>query len=243
MVASAGSTATGAFDPLEAVADFCSEHGLWLHVDGAHGAAVCLSPRYRHLLAGIDRADSVVWDAHKMLALPSLVTAVLFRNGDHSYDAFAQQASYLLGPSARDEWYNLCHRTLECTKNAMALKLYGSLRLLGLPVFAAYVTRCFDLAQLLAQIVEEAPDFELALPPESNIVCFRFTPRGCPREHLDTLQHETRRRVVEGGKYYLVQTELRGRRFLRTTLMNPFTNSNDLELLLEQIRREATAKR
>jgi L-2,4-diaminobutyrate decarboxylase len=79
VVASAGSTATGAYDPLGEIADFCDGSGLWLHVDGAHGASAALSPRLRHLVAGIERADSVVWDAHKMMMMPALVTGVLFR--------------------------------------------------------------------------------------------------------------------------------------------------------------------
>ncbi|HSP19114.1 MAG TPA: pyridoxal-dependent decarboxylase, partial [Myxococcaceae bacterium] len=96
VVASAGSTSTGAFDPLDAVADFCRARGLWLHVDGAHGAAAVLSPRYAHLAAGIGRADSLVWDAHKMMLLPALLTAVLFRDARRSYEAFSQRADYLL---------------------------------------------------------------------------------------------------------------------------------------------------
>jgi L-2,4-diaminobutyrate decarboxylase len=239
VVASAGSTATGAFDPLEELADFCAEQGLWLHVDGAHGAAAALSSRYRHLLAGIERADSVVWDAHKMMAMPSLITAVLFRDGGRSYDAFAQHASYLLGPSSREEWYNHCHRTLECTKNGMAIKLYGALRTLGPELFDAYVTRCFDQARVLARLVDEAPDFELAVPPQANIVCFRHAPAGCPAGELDALQETVRRRILESGRYYLVQTVLRNGRFLRTTLMNPFTSEGDLTELLELIRSEA----
>src|SRR6185503_7757985 len=79
VVASAGSTSTGAFDPLEAVADFCAEHRLWFHVDGAHGASMALSAAHRHLVRGIERADSVIWDAHKMMLLPALATAVIFR--------------------------------------------------------------------------------------------------------------------------------------------------------------------
>src|SRR5262249_16684433 len=84
VVASAGSTATGAFDPLDAIADFCAAHDLWLHVDGAHGASTLLSSTHRARLRGVARADSIVWDAHKMMLMPALVTAVLFRDGKRS---------------------------------------------------------------------------------------------------------------------------------------------------------------
>src|SRR5262249_25965069 len=124
VVASAGSTATGAFDPLDAIADFCAAHGLWLHVDGAHGARAMLSPTHRARLAGLSRADSIVWDAHKMMMMPALVTAVLFRDGKRSYQAFAQEASYLFEErSLDDEWHNAATRTLECTKLMMGMKL------------------------------------------------------------------------------------------------------------------------
>jgi L-2,4-diaminobutyrate decarboxylase len=240
VVASAGSTATGAYDPLYAVADFCGQKGLWLHVDGAHGAAAALAPRYRHLLAGIDRADSVVWDAHKMLAMPSLVTGVLFTEGERSYDAFSQEAAYLLGPSSREEWFNLSHRTLECTKNGMALKLYGTLALAGESLLAAYVSRCYDLARQLSRQIEDAPDFELATPPEANIVCFRHLPPGVDRddgEALDAVQAAARQQLIERGECYLVQTVLGGRRYLRVTTMNPLSEAADLTGLLELIRR------
>ena len=123
VAASACSTATGAFDPLPEIAAFCKEHSLWLHVDGAHGASALFSTRYRGLCRGIEHADSVVWDAHKMLLLPALVTAVIFRDGAHSYAAFAQEASYLFGSSPdngaaqpdlrdRDEAFDIGRRTL-----------------------------------------------------------------------------------------------------------------------------------
>ena len=96
LVANAGSTATGSHDDLTAAADFCAQHDLWLHVDAAHGGSALLSPRYAPRLRGIDRADSLVWDAHKMLLMPSLCTAVLFRRAADLDATFRQHASYLL---------------------------------------------------------------------------------------------------------------------------------------------------
>ena len=239
VVASACTTAAGIYDPLEAVAEFCREHGLWLHVDGAHGAGAALSPRYRHLVAGIERADSVVWDAHKMLLMPSLVSGVLFREGRRAWESFSQEAAYLIGNSGAEEWYNLSHRTIECTKNAMSLKLYAALRAAGPALLAAHVEHAYDLARRFATLIEEAGDFELAAPPESNIVCFRHVPTGLrvPDAELDALQERVRRRIIESGAFYLVQARLRGRLYLRTALMNPLTEESDLSALLETIRR------
>ena len=127
VVANACSTATGSYDDLESVAAFAGRRGLWFHVDAAHGAAALLSPKYRHLLRGLDQADSFIWDAHKNMLMPALITAVVFREGGRSYEAFSAKASYLFERSAREEWYNFAHRTLECTKTMMGMRLFVSL--------------------------------------------------------------------------------------------------------------------
>ncbi len=138
LVANACSTATGSFDDLEAIAAFARDRGLWFHVDGAHGAAVLLSPKYRSLVRGLERADSFIWDAHKNMLIPALATAVLFREGGRSYEAFSAKASYLFERSAREEWYNYAHRTLECTKTMMGLRLFIALAAYGTDFFAGY---------------------------------------------------------------------------------------------------------
>jgi L-2,4-diaminobutyrate decarboxylase len=238
VAAAACSTATGAFDPLEPIADFCGEHGLWLHVDGAHGAPAILSAKYRGLLAGIERADSVVCDAHKMMLMPALSTLVLFRDGRHSYQAFAQEASYLLHRrDPREEWFNLCGRTFECTKTGAALKLYAGLAVYGPEMFGAYVTSRFDLGRRFGQMLAAAPDFELPVAPACNIVCFRHVPPGI--EDLDALQVRIRQRLLTDGSFHIVQTQLDGKVWLRVTIINPLTTEEDLEALLGAVRAAA----
>ncbi|HWU88998.1 MAG TPA: pyridoxal-dependent decarboxylase, partial [Kofleriaceae bacterium] len=235
LCAAAGSTATGAFDPLDELADLAEARGLWLHVDAAHGGGVALSAAQRGKLRGIERADSVVWDAHKLLMMPALVTAVLFRREPHVYEAFAQQASYLFaatGPEAT--WWDLGQRTLECTKRMMALEVWACLRAHGEELFGAIVDRQHALAGELAGLIEAAPDFELALAPESNIVCYRHRPPGCA--DLDAHNRALRTRVVGDGRFYIVGTQLPRGYFLRSTLMNPRIESTDLVELLEHLR-------
>ncbi|HEX8699999.1 MAG TPA: pyridoxal-dependent decarboxylase [Myxococcaceae bacterium] len=236
VVASAGSTATGAFDPLDAVADFCERHGLWFHVDGAHGASAAISPAFRHQVKGIERADSVVWDAHKMMMMPALVTAVLFRDGSRSFEAFAQEASYLYLQDTRP-WSDIGQRTLECTKEMMALKLYTCLSLLGTRLFSDYVTATFELSRRFAERLRASGDFELAVSPECNILCFRHTPPGLPASELDALQSRLRQKLVTQGDFYLVQTTLPTGVYLRTTLINPLTTEAELDALMEALRR------
>jgi L-2,4-diaminobutyrate decarboxylase len=241
VVASAGSTATGAFDPIDAVADFCAAHDLWLHVDGAHGASAMLSPTHRSRLAGLSRADSIVWDAHKMMLMPALATAVLFRDGKRSYEAFAQDASYLFeGRAPEDEWFNPATRTLECTKLMMALKLYAALALHGPDFFADYVDGMFALASRFADRIAASPDFELATRPDCNIVCFRHVRPGLAGPELDRLQESVRSALVHEGAFYFVKTRLRAEVFLRTTIINPFTDDGDLAALLDAIRAGAS---
>jgi len=236
--ASACSTATGSFDPLEGIADFAEARGLWFHVDGAHGASTILSKKYRGLLKGIDRADSIVWDPHKMMMTPALTTAVLFKRGDDSYRTFAQKASYLFQKGAKEEWFNPSQRTLECTKRDFSFRLYLVLRTYGAELFGDYVTRQFDLARSFAAKLRTTKDFEVPVDPQANIVCFRYV--GKKNADLDVLHTQVRRKIIEAGKFYLVQTKLPTGVHLRTTLMNPFTTESQLDELVEAIRAEFT---
>jgi L-2,4-diaminobutyrate decarboxylase len=222
---------------LEEIADFCGAHGLWLHVDAAHGAAALLCAPYRHLLEGIERADSLVWDAHKMMLMPLLASAVLFRDRAAGDKAFEQRASYLFEDRGEAQAEDLGARTFECSKPVLGFALYAALTTYGTEAFSAYVEQSFDLARAFAKLIQETPDFELAVEPEANIVCFRYVPSG--RRDLDAIQSKIRKRVVGEGTFYLVQAQLPAGLFLRTTLINPFTSLGDLTDLLEAIRAAA----
>lgn len=235
VVGSACSTSTGSFDDLEAIGLFCKEHGLWFHVDGAHGASLLLSSQYSSLLQGIDLADSVVWDAHKMMLMPALMTAVLFKDKMHSYMAFKQNAAYIYEGESEDEWYTLGKRTLECTKSLMAMKLYVSLMTHGTGFFENYVTSRVRLCRQFASYLSAQDDFELAADPECNIICFRFVPRGVKRD-LDQLQSEIREAIVASGEFYLVKTVLKTGTYLRLTIINPKTEMGHLVELCERVR-------
>jgi len=228
IVAAAGSTATGAFDPLDELADVAARHDLWLHVDAAHGGGAVLSARHRGKLAGIERADSVVWDAHKLMMMPALVTAVLFRDGAHAYEAFAQQASYLFaGGAPADTWWDLGQRTLECTKRMMSIELWTALRVHGEAWFGEVVDRLFELTQIFAAKIQATDDFELALAPEANIVCYR---------HKSADNRSLREAVMRDGRFYIVGTQLPGGYYLRSTVMNPLTEPSDVDALLTHLR-------
>jgi L-2,4-diaminobutyrate decarboxylase len=229
VVATAGCTPTGSIDPLAGIGAYCQQHKLWLHVDGAHGASALLSAQHRDVLRGIELADSVVWDGHKLLYMPATVSAVLFKNPAHSYAAFAQEASYLFqGHSNEEETFNTSYRTLECTKRMMGLKLWAAFSLYGAKGLGELVEKVFTIAQLLAKKLQAAPDFELLMPPQTNIVCFR---------HRSGDQAALRKVLVESGAFHLTQVNLHGQVWLRATVMNPFTVEADFVEMLEAIRR------
>lgn len=240
LVGSAGSTSTGSFDPLNELADFAEKNELWFHVDGAHGAAVAFSDQYKPLLRGIERADSVVMDFHKLLGTPGLTTALVYRKGADAFRTFAQRADYLLEQTQSPEWFNLGRRTLECTKNMMVLRAYVLYQRYGTTFFSQQVEKLHYLAQQFAGLVQENPDFRLCTQPETNIVCFRYAPDRVLPQDIEALNREIRKRIIESGAFYLVQTTVKKQFWLRLTLMHPETTEEDLKALLLEIQRVAS---
>jgi L-2,4-diaminobutyrate decarboxylase len=235
VVANSCSTATGSYDDLEAIAAFCENHKLWLHVDGAHGMGVLFSDKYRRLINGIERADSVVIDFHKMLLVPGLNTMVLFRDGSRSYETFAQKASYLFGKPAENEWYNSAKRTLECTKSSLGFVAYTAFRYFSRDFFCDYINSRYDLAARFTEMLQEHGSFETAHTPDANIVCFRYNPGGMDNEELNRLNASVRDSIIKEGKFYIVRTELEEKLWLRVTIINPLTTEEDLQMLLHTI--------
>jgi len=232
VVASACSTAAGLYDPLRETGLLCREQGVWLHVDGAHGASALVSPSLRHLLDGVELADSLVWDAHKMLRVPALCAAVLVRDARHLDGAFRQDASYLFHP--KDEpGFDFMPRTVECTKAGLGLRLFLVLASQGAGALAVHVERQTALAREAAARLAREPGLEVAVAPESNIVCFRVAGD-------DGRQLEVRRRLLAGGRHYVSSAVFRGRRWLRLALMSPATDEAELERLVAAVQAAAS---
>lgn len=235
IVGSAPSTATGVFDDLEAIGQFAEKYDLWYHVDAAHGGGALFSEKYRHTLEGIALSDSVVVDGHKMMMMPGITTALIYRDDRTSNVTFSQKADYLLEVSQDSDWYNSGKRTFECTKNMMALHWFALLKTYGEEVFDAFVTTLFDLGHTFAQMIRNETSLELAVPPMTNIVCFRYYNPDLDTDTLNRINAHIRQQLLETGQFYIVQTRLRGTQYLRVTLMNPFTTEAHLKRLLEQI--------
>jgi L-2,4-diaminobutyrate decarboxylase len=243
IVATAGSTATGLFDRLDTIADIAAHEGIWLHVDGAHGASFVASGRLRPRLKGIERADSVSWDPHKMMFMPISAGAVLVRDRRHLDGAFRQSAPYLFHPRAGEtRSHDIGRRTLQCSKRLDALKVWVCLQHYGVDHIAHLQERTVDTTLRLHRMLQDDDDFEPAHAPESNILCFRHRPaswRSRSGPEVDALHARLREAYNASGLGWITTTVLGGRRVLRVTLMNPETTRAHLRALLEGLRETA----
>lgn len=235
VIGCASTTSTGSYDDLEAIAAFSQTHNLWFHVDGAHGAPAAYSAKYKHLLKGIEKADSVVVDYHKMMMTPSIATALLFKRGSDAYKVFSQRAHYLWTEQATEEWYNGGKRSFECTKPMTVLNVYTIYRAYGEAIFSENVERLYGMAAAFASLIKGRPHFELAYKPECNIVCFRYV---AGNNHSE-LNQQIRKQLLEEGRFYIVQTVLKGQLYLRVSIMNPLTTEYELQELLQHIEEKA----
>jgi L-2,4-diaminobutyrate decarboxylase len=235
IVGSVCSTSSGSYDDLQALHKFASARNIWLHADGAHGGAVIFSEKYKHLVNGLDLCDSVVIDWHKMLMIPALITAVLFKNGNDAFNTFHQKAQYLWADPNSLDWYNSGKRTIECTKLMMSLKVFTLIKAHGLNQLAKYVDYTYDLAKEFHTLLNSRKDYESVVEPESNIVCFRKLIDNYSEEQLNKLNSDIRHKLVMNGRFYIVQTTINSILFLRVTLMNPFTTIEHLTELLDLI--------
>ena len=197
------------------------------------------SEKYRHLLDGIELADSIGMDFHKMLLAPSVTSAVLFKKGKDAYRTFTQDAEYLLrAEENEDPWHDVARRSFECTKTMLSLKVFSIVTTHGWEIFDQSVTRLIDLATAFAELVDSSDDFELALRPQANILCFRFTDAD---GDLSEANAAIRKAVVARGEFYIVQTSFNGETWLRTTISNPMSTSEHFGSLLDYIRKLAKA--
>jgi L-2,4-diaminobutyrate decarboxylase len=237
IVGSCCATSAGSYDDLTAIGNFAHTNNLWFHADGAHGGAVVFSEKYKHMITGIELADSVVIDWHKMLMVPALATSLLFKTEDDAYQTFHQKAQYLWSNETSRDWFNSGKRTFECTKYMMSVKIYALLKTYGERVFTEYVDYLYNLGKEFATIINKHPQFELAVEPQSNIVCFRYIPSAT--KSINDTNNQIRKQLLADGRFYIVQTTINANIYLRVSLMNASTTTSDLVDLMEDIEKIA----
>ena len=240
VVATAGSTATGSFDDLEAIGRICEPHDTWLHVDGAHGASALLSLAHRSRVRGIERASSIAWDPHKMMLLPLSAGVLLVRDERDLDAAFAQQAPYLFHGDAGERIPDQGVRSFMCSRRGDVLKVWVALQRYGADGIAALYDHLCGVTRALYDEIARREDFQSMHEPEANILCFRWI--GSPRRDdasLNQLNRELRERYNRSGRGWITSTVLEGRRVLRVTIMNPRTNTKHVTRLINVLTEEA----
>jgi aromatic-L-amino-acid decarboxylase len=226
VAATAGTTSTGAVDPLPELAELCAEEGLWLHVDGAYGAPAVLAEAGRAALAGLDRADSLALDPHKWLFQPYEIGCVLVREPGLLERTFAMSGVYLRDTAGGEVDFR--DRSVQLTRGGRALKLWLSIKTFGLAAFRDAVARGIALAEHAEALLRERPGWEVVTPALLAIVCFR-------REGDDALQTRIAAAMVADGFAAPSTTEVNGRVVLRLCTINPRTTPADVERTIERM--------
>ncbi|HEX7242694.1 MAG TPA: aspartate aminotransferase family protein [Longimicrobiaceae bacterium] len=234
LVGIAGTTSSGSVDPLEALADLAEEEGLWYHVDAAWGSGALVSAAHRGRLRGTERADSVTFDPHKWFFLPMAAGAVLTRDPEALPRTFSVDAVYI--PSADDDRTDFRRYGLVGSKRMDALKLWLSLKTLGVRWYEEAVDRHMAQTEWLEARLEEDPEWEVVVPPDLNLLCFRYRPEGTPEEALPALQDRVVEAVVRDGRSWISTTEVGGVRCIRWMALSPALTDADMRVFWESMR-------
>jgi aromatic-L-amino-acid decarboxylase len=246
VVATAGTTSSTSVDPLARLASLCEREGLWLHVDAAYAGAAAVLPEVRPLLAGWERADSIVVNPHKWLFTPLDASLLLFRRPEMFRGAFSLGSDYL-PPSGTAGAHDFYEYGIQLGRRFRALKMWILLRWFGLEGIAARLREQIRLAREFAAWVDADPDWERLAPVPFSTVCFRFRPRRAEAfasgsaSRLDALNEALLERVNRTGAAYLSSTRLRGRYALRVAFGNPRTTEQHARRCFELLRSEARA--
>jgi aromatic-L-amino-acid/L-tryptophan decarboxylase len=239
VVASAGTTATGAFDPLGPIAEIASRHNLWLHVDAAYGGFAALAPSARRLFEHIAEADSVALDPHKWLYLPVGVGCVLYKDPAAARAAFQHGAEYarVIGLE-RDEAFAFWDYGPELTRPFRALDLWLLIKYAGIERLSQAVEQNIGCAEYFQGLVNASEDFEMLAPVGLSVFCFRYKPVNYTG-NLDDLNERILVEVQRAGSTYLSNAKIHGHFALRGCVLNYRTTRTDMERVLEDVRQAA----
>ncbi|PSV40219.1 pyridoxal-dependent aspartate 1-decarboxylase PanP [Photobacterium sp. GB-210] len=251
----AGTTETGNVDPLDQLADIATEHDCHFHVDAAWGGATLMSNKYRHLLKGIERADSITIDAHKQLYIPMGAGMVIFKNPE-LMTAIEHHAEYILRKGSKD----LGSHTLEGSRSGMAMLLYASMNIISRPGYELLINNSIEKARYFADLIKQQIDFELVTEPELCLLTYRYVPEATQEalliatdeeretllELLNDLTKFIQKRQRESGKSFVSRTRITPEKWqhkittvFRVVLANPLTTEIILQNVLSEQRQLA----
>ena len=233
IVANAGTTNTGAMDPLPELADFCSLEGIWLHADGAFGAAAALCPRGKELLSGLERVDSLSVDPHKWLFQPIECGVILVRDRAHLRETFHVLPEYLKDIEGESEEVNFYDYGIQLTRGFRALKLWMSIQVFGLGAFRAAIERGIVLAEYAETLLRERAHWEVVSPARMGVITFRHLPSD--GRDLDAYNRSLIQPLLEDGFALVMTTEIKGKTVLRFCTINPRTTEEDIKQTIERL--------
>ena len=245
LVASAGTTNTGAIDDLDAAADLAEDQGLWLHVDATYGGFFMLTERGQKSLQGIERADSVALDPHKGLFLPYGNGSLLVRDLEALQRAHTTFADYMPEMQQDTDLVDFCQISPELSRDFRGLRAWLPIKLFGIRTFGASLDEKMDLAQWATDQLRDIPNMEILAEPQLSLTAFRWAPAGYSDDQLNDLNRELLTRVNARQNVYITGTMLRGQYALRICVLSFRTHHERMEQCLEDIRRsvEDLAKR
>ena len=235
IVASAGTTSTGAIDPLDGLADLCQREHLWLHVDGAYGAAAMLSEQGRILLKGLEHADSLSLDPHKWLFQPYEMGCVLVKNAHWLKETFHILPEYLQDIDQGAEETNFCDYGIQLTRGTRALKLWMSLKIFGLDAFRQAIEHGIRLAEHAETVLCASSCWEIVTSAQIGIVTFRYAPDHCTAEQQEHINQQLVDALIQDGFAMLSSTILHGHTTLRMCTINPRTTDEDIRETIERL--------
>ena len=231
VVATGGTTLTGTVDPLDAVADVCARHRVWLHVDGAYGLGAAATQSAGHLFAGLDRVDSASLDAHKWFGVQKPCSVMLMRERGVLQAAFGHHERYMLHEG---DVANPVDRTLEYSRPLRAIRLWLAMRVHGADQYRAWLERTLANARELTELLRAAPDFELLHEPMLSTICFRHAPPGVA--DLDAHNVALAREMQRDGRVYPAPAVIDGRSCVRVCFVNFRTTLEDVHFTMDVTR-------
>lgn len=241
VIATAGTTDFGNIDPLAPIGEIVAKYGMWFHVDAAYGCGLLLTQKYRHLLNGIEMANSVTTDYHKAFFQPISSSAFLVR--DHRYlDLITHHADYLNPQENVFEGLNQINKTItQSTRRFDALKLWCTLRLMGREKLGHYIETIIETTEKTANLLDKDTDFELLTHSDISALVFRYHPAGINDVLSDRLNQYIKKEMFQEGKAIVAGTRVNDAFYLKFTLLNPLTTMNDIRNIVAIIKKHGAA--
>jgi aromatic-L-amino-acid/L-tryptophan decarboxylase len=229
VIATAGTTLTGAVDPIDEIATVCREANVWLHVDGAYGLAAAGAASARSAFAGLEKADSVTIDAHKWLGMQKSCSLILLRHAGLLAATFGHEEKYMLH---EPDVHNPVDSTLEYSRPFRALRVWLSMRVHGAEQFRMWIEHTLENARSFTRLAAAHPDFEVLHEPMLSTVCFRHSPPGLAAQDVDAHNEALARAMQKDGRVHLAPAHIDGMTCLRVCFVNFRTRADSLPIVL-----------